>query len=311
VGAIVRLDLREPEVRRWLVCGGYQNQVGYGYTAINAAHADLLGQLRRIQLPDDELVAGAVGVVRALLDARVHGGPSSNIDDYADGVEVIELLLELLDTSDFRRYQLARDVRDWLTLPPEEDDEEDVRPQGWQALLDQAEGVLADPLWRSRTEAALEQPGHESLRLAVDVGRSLGLDIFPAVFAALLSDPDPWWWDAATSAGPQRIESVVRLAEQRLVREEHDEYGALLQDQALYVLQRLPGERPGLGWPLVETALRSRQSDRWSAYNALERWGRPHWPEGAEPLLRALAATSTHELERQRLTELLDDGGTG
>lgn len=89
VGAVDYLDLTDPGVCRWLVCGGYRNTVMHEYTAINAAHAGLLGQLRRIVSPDPDLVDGAFGVVQTLLHARIHGGPGSDIRDYAEAPEAI------------------------------------------------------------------------------------------------------------------------------------------------------------------------------------------------------------------------------
>ncbi len=304
VGAVDRLDLSHPEVRRWLVRGGYRNTVMDEYTAINAAHADLLGQLRRMTPLDPELVDGAVGIVQTLLAARLDGGPGGHIGDYGDAAEVIELLLGVLEKSDLRRFQLARDTRRWLLLPDE--DEVDLLPDRRRSLLDLSEATLVDRGWRHRTVAALADPLDPSFALAVDVGRSLGHDIFPAVLAALELDPaSHWWFDAARSAGPERIRAVVELAEQHLVRERHDEYGALVHHWTLSVLEQLPAERPGLGWGLVVAALRSRQMDRWPAYRVLERWGRASWPAGAEDLLRARLAGRTDERERTRLVELL------
>jgi hypothetical protein len=304
VGAVDRLDLGDAEVRRWLVCGGYRNTVMDEYTAINAAHADLLGQLRRMVLPDPELVDGAVGIVQTLLAARLDGGPGSHIGDYPDAAEVVELLLRRLAESDLRRFQLARDTRTWLLLPPE--DEVELPPDRRQSLLDLSEATLVDPEWLDRTVAGLADPVDPSFALAVDVGRSLGHDIFPAVFAALELEPGSrWWYEASTSAGPDRISAVVELAERHLIRDRHDEYGALVHHWAIHVLEQLPAERPGLGWRLVATALRSRQSDRWPAYRVLERWGRGHWPAEAENLLRSRLGGSTDELERKRLAGLL------
>ncbi len=308
VEAVERLNLADQEVRRWLVCGGYVNSEMDDYTAIYAASADLLGQLERMEPPDPELVDGAVGVLLTLVLGRIQGSPGRDIGDYPDGPAVLELLLDVLDESDLRRFQLARAARTLLELPP--GDTIPLAPERRQSLLVSAERILADPEWPRRTARALSDWDNPSFGSALEVGRSLGLDIFPAVLAALECDPaSHWWWDAVTSAGSQRFSSVVQLAERHLIREDHNEHGALLDDAAAWVLWKLPAERPGLGWPLVKAALKSGQMDRWKAYSVLDRWGPAQWPAEAEALLQARLASSPDESERNRLLELLD--GTG
>ena len=127
--------------------------------------------------------------------------------------------------------------------------------------------------WPGLAIRALADPHHGEFELAEEVAAAAGHDTFPALLASLDhgGSESLRWHRAAATAGPSRIARVVERAEHRLILPTANEYGSTVHHNALYVMEVLPTEQPGLGWPLVAAALRSRQSDRWPLTDSTER----------------------------------------
>ena len=78
-----------PEIKDVAPARGFRNSVMDEYTAYTAATTgDLVAALEGPV--DDELLAGAVGILRALLA----GGPAQDIGDYAEGPRALRMVLE-------------------------------------------------------------------------------------------------------------------------------------------------------------------------------------------------------------------------
>jgi hypothetical protein len=300
----------DPAYQRWLVCGGYHAAGLSEYTAIDAAWADLRGQLERAGAADHELIDGAVDVLRTLLRCRLEGGPSSHIGDYADAADALPLLFSfaLGDRVRFADHALATDATAWLLGWNAEEDSEPISADQRAALIAQAAAVVAARDWTALAIAALDEPAHPEFELAEQLAAAAGHDTFPALLMRLDHGPGAGcsWGRTARAAGPGRIEFVVARAEQRLILTGRNEFGSMVEPAALEVIAALPAQRPGLGWPLVAAALLSRDWHRRTAYRALERWGPAGWPPAAAPALHALRRTVTDGDELARIGQLLD-----
>ncbi len=82
-------DTADPEIKRWLVRGGFRNSIMDEYLAyIAATTGDLVGQLNgRL---DSELLDGAAGILIALID----GGPAEGIEDFDQAPQAASLFLQ-------------------------------------------------------------------------------------------------------------------------------------------------------------------------------------------------------------------------
>lgn len=307
-----------PEMRRWLVCGGFWSIVPE-YNAIDAARAGMLGQLHAAQ-DDPELVSWATRLLLVLVEARVDGGPSADILAYEQAVESLLLVFDLLGRHDWplHGFLLARCTRTWLSLPDGDDSEcwtpEDARrvPGAARArLLDRASQVMLEPAWQARVEAALAECAtpdpHRPVDLAreaADVAHVLGVDAYPALLGVVQARGTRGpWYHAARAAGPDRIGQLVRLAGHLRDIAPADNATA---SAIASVLHWLPPERPDLGWDLVRAALGSPWGqERWAAYRTIASWSRARWPDETEDVLRGRLDTLTDGDELARIRTLL------
>lgn len=301
-----------PDVKDWLLRGGFRNSVMDEYTAWIAAttgdlRAALTGQV------DDELLDNAV----VLMTALISGGPAQDIADYDDGVEVVERLLTLL--ADVRRdaehYHLVAAIADLVATP-----EGLPRDLGWTddvraRIGAQASAILADSRWRELAERDLRPDrGWEFARIEA-MAHSVGVDTVPVIRERLALDAEPHDWHLALRRVDEpRLDDLLELATRTLPL---DELGAGPAEESgfgpswkrhgalQFIVQGL--ERfPGRGWTLVRTALSSPAIPvRNSAIRTLAAWGRQAWPSEAEPVVQAALSAEPDDDVRLRLERLL------
>jgi hypothetical protein len=161
-----------PVVQRRLVLAfQYRSSPLDADDALAAARADLLGQLRRVQGTDQELVDGAVGVMRTLLTAPAPGAAGARITDVPEAAEVLVVLLGLTATHRpwLEHYLLAADAQAWLLAGARDALPEPQR----QVLSAAAEQVIARPGWHDMAVRALALPNHPYRATAEQVAASL------------------------------------------------------------------------------------------------------------------------------------------
>lgn len=310
----------QPEVRDWLLRGGYHNAVMDEYVAyLVAERCDLRTALDAPEI-DGELLDAAGGLISALLQ----GGPAKDIDDYGDGATVVSRYVEHLRRHELTigRVAVFAEIVRWLTWP--DADWGARRSLGWTSSVRAAlEGALHDhlnePVVSSLIETGLASADEREFRTADHVADMLGIDTFERHMALLEEDPlrSGSWYQAMRYADESRIDRVVGLAEARLALELVSTGPANLlglgpgfeMHECLdFVIQGL-GRFPGKGWRLMETALRSPViRNRNLALRVLDEWGPPRWPSPAGEALRCAHDEEPDDSLRARMRGLLDDG---
>lgn len=109
-----RVDDR-PEIQDWLIRHGCDNEVLPEYLACYCARAGRLAQALETERPDQELLAGACLIVRALLSP----GPAEDLGCYEDGVAATRALIGHLETrpKSPECLELIATLHDWLESP--------------------------------------------------------------------------------------------------------------------------------------------------------------------------------------------------
>ena len=298
IEAVERIPQGAPyDVRRWLVCGGYENTVMVEYTALPAVGAgDLVELLRGAARPDPELVRHAMRLVQVLAGADNDGGPAGALSDFS---RTPELLGELLDrvtdlppSLDF--WHLAHTLLEWLPEHPDQ-----VGTHRAAAVAARLHGLLGAADWADLARVDLTSSDRRQRWLADRVASSHGIDTFPLLLAAAQRDGDVAALGLAGERAGSRGEEFARVAEELLLLPEPDPRGSRLRPEAfstLVALRRLPGA----GWPIVHAALHSPDPMmRSMGYGALNAWGRDRWPPGTEAQVRAAVAAVDDDSARQ------------
>ena len=298
------------EIKAWLLRGGYRNAVMDEYTAYTAATTgDLVAALEGPV--DDKLLAGAVGILRALLA----GGPAEDIGDYAEGPRALRMVLERVraDPTAAEQGLLARDVVTLLDSDEGGDRVPHWTPDARSALLALAREVLADPAWRGVVEAGLG--ADDTFWAADDLAQHVGVDTFPAILERLRRDPfDTCWWQAMRRTDEARLQELLAMADEHFLRSEPGSGPALemgfgpmfRRHSALETLVTGLERFPGVGWPHVRTALSSPViRSRNMALRTLAAWGPEAWPEDVRPVLTAALSAEPDDDVRQRIEQLL------
>ncbi len=301
-----------PEIRDWLLRSGFRNSVMDEYTAYTAATTgDLVAALEGPV--DDELLAGAVGILRALLA----GGPAQDIADYAEGPRALRMVLERVRAHPTTPEQglLARDVVRLLDSAgdPEHDPVSHWTPDARSGLLSLAREVLAHPTWPGVVEAGLATK--ETFWMAEDLAQHVGVDAFPAILERLRSDPfDVCWWQAMRRTDETRLQDLLAIADAHFDRSELGTGPALelglgpmyRRHSALETLVTGLARFHGSGWPHVRTALASPVvRTRNMALRTLAAWGEEEWPEEVRPALAEALAAEPDDDVRQRIERVL------
>ena len=305
----------DPAIRRWILRTGFRNSVMYEYLAYTAATTGgLLAALRGDDI-DRELLDAAGEIIEALAT----GGPAEDLDDWDDGADAIEAYLSVLTTrpETLRDYRGVAAVRDFLAR---EDGWDKRSARGWTATRRTAfEGVCREllglPAWRELATTALASPDRVKSWLGDQVLRDLGVSTFEHHFAAVRADPhEGRWFDAWQQADGDGAQRLVQLARDVLPLDDiasgaGREVGlgpGWADHSALnWTLQGLR-DHPGIGGDVLMVGLRSPTvRNRNMSLQALEFWPADTWPDGAGPLIAAVADGDPDEDVRARARSLL------
>jgi hypothetical protein len=144
--------------------------------------------------------------------------------------------------------------------------------------------------------------------LATHAAEAVGVDAWPHHYRRLEQGEDDMWFHVMRTDDDERATCVVRLALERFDLEamasgpsEELGLGERWRPHTLLdmVLEGL-GDFPGLGWQLVECALKSPVvRNRHGALRVLDAWERERWPKGTEQVVRAA-------MEREPVVDVSD-----
>jgi hypothetical protein len=288
-------ETKEPRIRRWLLVEGYRNSIMVEYTACLCARAGNLKSRLAKDPPDEDVLAAAVDLVRALAE----GGPAEDMEDYEDGAAVTARFLELMraraETLD--HFLSVEAVSRFLDA---EDSDLNAREErGWtprlvQRLRRECGEILSRPEWPDRVQQGLASDDDALFSRAAQVARVLGIEVWDRYFERLQGG-EACWYQVMQTDDPERIECVLAVARERIDLESiatgpadllglgpehapHNHLDFILQD-----LRRFPGQ----GWDFIRAGLRSPVvRNRNMALNALSLWGRENWKPDTEMALR-------------------------
>jgi hypothetical protein len=101
-------DTTDPDIKAWILRGGYRNGVMNEYLAHIAATTGGLPEALNAQHVDDELLDAAGEIISAL----IAGGPAEDIDDYADAHIALPRFLDHIQSREprLRDFVAAEDI---------------------------------------------------------------------------------------------------------------------------------------------------------------------------------------------------------
>jgi hypothetical protein len=323
IEAVERLaKTRDPEIRSWLLRGGYRNAIMYDYLAMTAATTGGLVEALRARDPDAELLDCAGEIIFTLLDEN---GPGPGIDAYTDGVEVVSLYLGHLKRrpGPLSAVSAASAILTFLR-GEDHDGEVDWAAHGWtddrrRALAADAREVMEQPHWLSAVLTQLESEDDAAFQKAKWPARLLDIDVWVHCFERQRSGRGVEWFELATTDDPDRMERVVALAHELLPVNEiatgpTDEMGIgrtramkFPDHVALEAVVEGLWKVPGQGWTLVRALLASPLvRNRDTAVQTILQWPRESWPECTEEALRQAVAQEPNAETRGRMEAVLD-----
>lgn len=310
-------DTADPMIKRWILREGFRNSVMYEYLAYTAATTgDLAGELAAVQ-PDRALLTAAGEILTALFN----GGPTQDIDDYADGA---------LATDRFTAHMLtlAESIDDALAIWEIERfvgrvvDWSDRIALGWTvelrgAVAARCAQILDAPRWSDVVLSGLASPQRAVAWSSDRLAHRVGVDAYPAHRSRLDVDiVDSWAWQRALElSNASRSDELLALASARLPLEDvrtgaADDIGLgpgyeahMSVDAVLGHIQGRPGKAP----EVVLAALRSPVvRNRNGALRALANWPRDAWPDGSIAHITEIAARDPNDKTREQAQALLE-----
>lgn len=313
-------DTDNLQIKSWLLRKGYKNSVMNEYTAYTCATAGGMKRALQDEHVDDELLTATGEIIEALLT----GGPAKDMDDYDDGAAVLDEYMKRFEgrartIADFLR---AHVIKSFVDDPGA--DWQKRASMGWSPelrarLLASIRTLLERTDWKPLVLQEITSADYSVMFHADQAAKKLGIDVWEFHWERLHSDPQNqiWWSFAAQTTARDRISRVVSLAEDVLPLSEiasgpADEMGLgekfKAHTQLDWVLQAL--ERfSGIGERILFTGLRSPVTrNRNMALRALSAWGRGHWPDGTEELLRDALKHEPNAQTRDIIQKVL--GGT-
>jgi hypothetical protein len=302
---------QDPEIRAWLLRGGFRNSIMDEYLAHLAATTGGLLDALTEAVVDDELFDNA----GALLTALGAGGPAEDMGDYPDGPAAVDRYLTLAAA---RPPTLAGIT---VIVRLNRDIAESAAAWGWpddiaSRLRAGCERLTARPQWRAVVEGGLADPDPEAFRLASWLGVRLSIPGARERIADQLrrTPDDTYLWftlmdnpGAADDAGP-----VVALGEELLPLDElatgpSTDVGHFDgPDGVLDILVSRLDRHPGRGWSLIRVALANRMiRNRNMAIKTLTAWPATAIPDAAVDAVRAALQVEPDQDVRASLRRLL------
>jgi hypothetical protein len=315
VQAVERLaGTADPEIQSWMLREGFRNEVMDEYHAYTCAVTGRLHAALAVESVDDALLAGAAGILAAL----VHGGPAEDLRDYEHGPAVSERFLALLEARgevELEALPAVVALRSFVDAPHDWEELERWTPAVRARVSEAATRILGRSGWKDRVERAIDSADEHERHLGEHLAAMLGIDTWPRVSARLERTPvDPGaWMELMRQCDEERIEVALALAEQlpldTIASGPADSLGLGAEFQPHRcldaILQDL-GRYPGRGWSLVKTGLASPVvRNRNLALHALASWPRSAWPEEAAGVLESASAREPLDDVRERIDDVL------
>ncbi|UXI65886.1 hypothetical protein [Tahibacter amnicola] len=244
----------------------------------------------------DALLVGAGEIFEKL----IHGGPAQDMSDYADGVDEVQAWLAHLRRgcpSDLQVLLSVDRLRHWVrdeggavALPADRGWTAEVRA----AVASACDGVVASGRWLPIVEQGFAEEQRFPFWRACRAAEILGLDPWERRYERQEKDGSDEWYDLMRTDDPQRVQRVVALAQRQI------DFAAIAtgpacdpglgerfrEHQAMEFIVTPLASFPGMGWPVVEAALRSPViRSRNAALGVLAAWGEARWPQSARHVL--------------------------
>lgn len=227
---------RRADIRDWLLRKGCDNEIEDGYLAYLCATAgDLDGALSAESI-DDELLDGACTIILSMIEG---GGPSVDIQGYAEGPVAVDHLLRHLEhrCDSLERLYAVVMIAEWLRWlrpvhdvafleereGPDEQTREELRTMGWSDLLrreliGRAECVLRAPQWAERVRNAYQAGAEPGSGLAFTCAEVLGVDLWEIGFKRLKKAPheEKLYYDLLRTSDARKRQKIIDFAEANL-----------------------------------------------------------------------------------------------
>lgn len=303
----------DPQVKSWLLRGGFRNSIMAEYTAHIAATTGELESALAADDVDDPLIDAAAEIISAL----INGGPAEDIYDYADGPRAVERFVTHVETRP-RRLPLFVAIHDISHFLEREDERERMEAAGWTAelraqLAARCSAIKADPEWVSLAIAGLDSEDMGTFYDADRTARELGIDTFPAHWKRLQADPiqGSWFW-VMHKVDEAHLHEVLDLARRTLpladlgggpkATSAADFRAHTALEFVVTGLKRFPGQAPdlvmlGLNSPVI----RSRNM----AINTLTAWTPAAWSPEIRTAVQHALTVEPDDKVRERLATLL------
>lgn len=313
INAVRRLQgTSNPEIKSWLLRGGAENRVMTEEIAYIAASTGDLRSALEGESDEDLLEHGA-----ELLRALAAGGPAKDMSDYADGAGAMAAFFGHMESAELtpRRVEslvrleryLAKSARDNPLIPEEER----------RSLLASATNVLTRPEGAQVIEGILASEQILDVTLGLSLADRFEIDGRPVARSWLDRVPFNgylWEWllshlaEGELASVLQDADRLLPLAELAAGAEESlglgPDYAA---DRALQIIVQALRRSPGVGWPLVATALKNRVTgNRNGALRVLDAWPIEDWPQAARAALLAAYEAEPKDDVRARIGKLIE-----
>jgi hypothetical protein len=300
---------RSPEIKAWILKEGSEGFPAQFMLAYIAATSGELASALSAQEIDDVVYMAAGRILTNLIAARPIP-TQKDIDDYADGPEAIRRYLahaarkqetlesfaplarivDFLELRDGEEVSEFRGMERWRNRRP--------LPKGWtkkerERFATDARWILRRSAWRELIQDGLGSEDVRTFHLAEHPARRLGDDTFPVILDRIRRSPmDDTAWTEATRRAQDvgQWNEVLQAAIERLSR--HDTPQVRMFPWWMLMISQEMQRFPGMGWPLVRTALEGPlvierrlglRSLRWFLEDG---W---RWPTDADDVLDLIA----------------------
>jgi hypothetical protein len=300
-----------PQVRDWLLRGGYDNDVIVEELAFIAATTGGLAAALQGEV-DDELLDHA-GV---LLAALATGGPAEDMSDYASAELALRLYFEhiAVGAASVRRFRSLRTLRSYLDNHAEQNPQ--LTAEATLELSSTVHAILDDERWVASVVDAFSSEDVHDFHYAIFMAPDFGLNARPAIIRRLRSEPVDWLSWHKLAEGASRDEVIKHLALARsLLPLDSFELGASADrryGEARHVTASIStvvdslGPFPGEGWSLVQRGLQAAAfTIRSSSIGVIEDWPREFWPQDAVAAIKRAAEAEPLPRLQDRLRALL------
>lgn len=319
IQAVERLEPTHQYIKDWLLRHGCANQIMNEYLACVCARKGELHVALAAERIDSALYEGATDIIDALLC----GGPAEDIYDYEYGPQALTGYVRHAEwcCKSVKHLTVLLNIGNFLSNDKEERWAELYRA-GWtlelrEHLLTASEAIISRPDWPALILDTLRsrEPDAPAPYYCFSSAARLRMDIWDEVYtqAQLYPTEVVWYYELMTTEQPERIQRMVKLAEQQLPLEQiasgpREEQGFSKEydpHRCLGIIVQGLDKFPGTGQPLLLAALRSPvTSNRSAALTVLEAWGQEVWSAELKSTVAALLDGEPDEELRLQISEL-------